>query len=153
MLFLEKHARKDGGQILHRDLKPGNILIDENDDVKLADFGEYRSVGINSLSETVKGTPLYFCPNKWLNKGYTIKSEVWSVGVIAYELIFGTYPFYHEDERYVRKFVLEMNFPLPDDFNDESIISMLVLMLHKDEKYRLSFEFLLTLPVLNQEKE
>ena len=49
--------------------------------------------------------------------------------------------------------MLEIDFPLPDGFNDDSIISMLVLMLHKEERYRSSFEFLLTLPVLNQEKQ
>jgi hypothetical protein len=68
--------------------------------------------------------------------------------VIAYELFFGCYPFYDDNEKNMKKQVIEVNFTLPQGFSDKDIISLLKLMLLKDEYNRVSFEVLLSLPFL-----
>ncbi len=75
-------------RVMHRDLKPANILIDENDDIKIGDMG--LSICLDtSLEEriTKAGTPAYMSPEVLAREPYTTKSDVYSLGVIMYEMI------------------------------------------------------------------
>jgi serine/threonine protein kinase len=72
--------------ILHRDLKPGNILFDENRRVRISDFGSSRFGGLE-LTERV-GTPLYMAPEV-KTSGYDEKVDVYSFGVVLYEIVVG----------------------------------------------------------------
>jgi serine/threonine protein kinase len=63
LALLECHHRKDGSKILHRDLKPGNVFFDQEDSVKLGDFGLSRMMGDESVfAYTHVGTPYYMSP-------------------------------------------------------------------------------------------
>ena len=79
--------------ILHRDLKPANLLLTNNyQTLKIADFGFAKVIERNTLATTLCGSPLYMAPEIFaLSEGqsYTDKTDLWSVGLILYQLIYG----------------------------------------------------------------
>ncbi|KAG5483430.1 hypothetical protein CUR178_07751 [Leishmania enriettii] len=82
-------------RIIHRDMKPQNILIGQNGAVKLADFGFARSMSYNTIVLTsIKGTPLYMAPELVQERAYDNRVDLWSLGCILYELYYGKPPFY-----------------------------------------------------------
>ncbi|MBI4750647.1 MAG: protein kinase [Acidobacteria bacterium] len=91
-------------QIIHRDIKPDNIFLNqtiEGEVVKVVDFGIAKMVGDESGGEMEKltqtggflGTPLYMAPERFLGQGYDGRSDVYSVGVMFYEMLNGKVPF------------------------------------------------------------
>nr|AGY49605.1 protein kinase D [Anopheles stephensi] len=86
--------------IVHCDLKPENVLLSSDNEfpqVKLCDFGFARIIGEKSFRRSVVGTPAYLAPEVLRNKGYNRSLDMWSVGVIIYVSLSGTFPF-NEDE-------------------------------------------------------
>ncbi|OWK63218.1 Serine/threonine-protein kinase 36 [Lonchura striata] len=82
-------------RILHRDMKPQNILLGKDSVVKLCDFGFARAMSIHTMVLTsIKGTPLYMSPELVEERPYDHTADLWSVGCILYELFVGTPPFY-----------------------------------------------------------
>ncbi|NXB82083.1 STK36 kinase, partial [Donacobius atricapilla] len=82
-------------RILHRDMKPQNILLCKDGVVKLCDFGFARAMSIHTMVLTsIKGTPLYMSPELVEERPYDHTADLWSVGCILYELFVGTPPFY-----------------------------------------------------------
>ncbi|XP_060117927.1 serine/threonine-protein kinase 36 isoform X3 [Heteronotia binoei] len=82
-------------RILHRDMKPQNILLGKGGVIKLCDFGFARAMSIHTMVLTsIKGTPLYMSPELVEEKPYDHTADLWSVGCILYELYVGTPPFY-----------------------------------------------------------
>ena len=78
-------------EIIHRDLKPENILICENDTAKLTDFG--WSVHTSKTRKTFCGTIDYICPEIISREAYTDKLDLWTIGILTYELAAGKAPF------------------------------------------------------------
>jgi len=86
------HAHKEG--IVHRDLKPENVLIDSEGTAKLMDFGIARSMASRLTSEgTVVGTVFYLAPEVGLGQAYDGRADLYSLGVMLYELTTGNLPF------------------------------------------------------------
>lgn len=83
-----------GQNIVHRDIKPENILIDnlENLDVKITDFGFATTFDDKSLDDII-GSPVYMPPEIIKGKKYDSKVDIWSAGVVAYDLLAGVEPF------------------------------------------------------------
>jgi mitogen-activated protein kinase kinase len=77
---------------MHRDLKPSNILVNSKGSIKLCDFGVSSELE-GSIAETFVGTGTYMAPERIQGSPYTVKSDVWSVGLSLMELAIGKFPF------------------------------------------------------------
>ncbi|KAI1343393.1 kinase-like protein [Xylariaceae sp. FL0016] len=79
--------------ILHRDLKPENVFLGENNSVKLGDFGLSKMIQSHDFASTYVGTPFYMSPEICAAERYTLKSDIWSLGCVIYELCAREPPF------------------------------------------------------------
>ena len=73
--------------IIHRDIKPDNIFISNNGDFKLGDFGAARIIEKTVTQMSVKGTYIYMAPEVYLNKPYDKRADIYSLGLIIYQLL------------------------------------------------------------------
>lgn len=79
--------------IMHRDLKPENILFN-NGKVKLGDFGFCKGLKPGEhMAKTMLGSPIYMAPEVLRGENYTTKADIWSLGVVLYEMLFGICPY------------------------------------------------------------
>lgn len=79
-------------KIMHRDVKPSNILVNTQGNVKLCDFGVSVQL-IDSIAKTFIGTNAYMAPERIKGEEYSIHSEVWSLGVSLFEMAAGSFPY------------------------------------------------------------
>ena len=79
--------------IVHRDLKPHNILINKDLTIKLCDFGFAKEFKDTLMSNTICGSPLYMAPEILNNHRYNLKSDIWSLGIIMYEMFMKDHPY------------------------------------------------------------
>jgi len=86
------HA-KSKGVIAHRDIKPGNIMIDKDGNVKLMDFGIAKFEGTQITQDTIMYTPTYASPEQIKGENVDIRSDLYSIGCTLYELLTGRPPF------------------------------------------------------------
>ncbi|PIL36273.1 transporter [Ganoderma sinense ZZ0214-1] len=99
-------------QILHRDLKPDNVFLDEGNSVKLGDFGLSKALPQASFAQTYVGTPYYMSPELMQEKAYDSKSDIWSLGCLVYELCALKPPF-HEAKTHAELSILIRNGRIP----------------------------------------
>jgi serine/threonine protein kinase len=84
------HAHRQG--VIHRDLRPANVLVGENDMAKVADFGTSRYLEIAAHGTTVIGSPPYMAPEQFHGKA-VFASDIYSLGVTMYQMLTGTLPY------------------------------------------------------------
>ncbi|KAF8625587.1 hypothetical protein AX15_005296 [Amanita polypyramis BW_CC] len=99
-------------QILHRDLKPDNVFLDDNNTVKLGDFGLSKALAQASFANTYVGTPYYMSPELMQEKAYDSKSDIWSLGCLIYELCALKPPF-HEAKTHAELSICIRNGRIP----------------------------------------
>eukprot|EP00842_Homolaphlyctis_polyrhiza_P006498 jgi/Hompol1/684/HPOL_000805-RA len=100
---------------VHRDLKLENILMTEDLDVKLIDFGFTRDYENTKLLDTYCGSSAYAAPEIVTGKKYSgVEADVWSLGVILFTLVCGYLPFDEENDIIVHKKIAELDYELPD---------------------------------------
>ncbi|XP_020647678.3 serine/threonine-protein kinase 36 isoform X1 [Pogona vitticeps] len=135
-------------RILHRDMKPQNILLGKGGIVKLCDFGFARAMSINTMVLTsIKGTPLYMSPELVEEKPYDHTADLWSVGCILYELYVGTPPFYTNSIFQLVSLIIKDPIKWPKDMSPH-FKSFLQGLLTKDPRQRLSWPELLYHPFI-----
>jgi serine/threonine-protein kinase len=89
--------------IIHRDIKPANIMVSMQGDVKLMDFGIARHERFGDLTETGTGlgTPSYMSPEQILGDKLDFRSDIFSVGIVLYQMLTGRKPFVEDESRTV----------------------------------------------------
>ena len=102
--------------VVHRDIKPGNIMVRPNGTIKLLDFGAAKELKEKEMSETVTGSRPYMAPEQIMGKSQR-RSDVWAIGVVMYVLYTGMYPFYHEVEKVLMDIILRIPPSPPSKFN------------------------------------
>jgi serine/threonine-protein kinase len=110
--------------VVHRDIKPSNILIGEDGRIKITDFGIARieSSRLTQVGE-IMGSPGYMSPEQFLGTEIDPRSDLYSVGVIAYELLAGKRPFTGNDAEVMRQ-VLNENPVNPSHYNPEISVQL-----------------------------
>lgn len=142
--------------MIHRDLKPENIFLHEGK-VKIGDFGFAR--GVQDTDEvmrmTLKCSPLYATPQLLMNEGYSSKCDVWSMGCILFEMIFGFPPFnafsIFSLVENIKAKVANGPYRLPSSINPLSpdVAQLIQSMLMFEEKKRYSWEQVFAHPAVN----
>ena len=128
--------------IIHRDIKPANVLLNKGT-LKICDFGFARFVDnlFDEKKMTAKGTPNYMAPEVFYGKPYNGKCDVWSIGVLFYELIYKFVPWYGSTVFKLFENIKENKLDLPDINNvDDDVKDLLRKMLTVDPEERLNLQ-------------
>ena len=107
--------------IVHRDIKLDNILIDLDNNIKICDFGVSKIINKGDIMLEQCGTPAYIAPEILLNKGYEgFGVDVWSAGVVLYAMLSGTVPFKGNDIKELHNLITTGNYPKIKDISKEA---------------------------------
>ena len=138
------------GIILHRDIKPSNIFIDQENNIKLGDFGLSRILNkdINFAVSRV-GTPYYMSPEQIENIKYNEKSDIWSLGCFLYELVTLHPPFEANTHlNLARKIKSGKIDPIPD-FYSNKLNEIINLLMNIDPEKRPNIRQIINMPEIN----
>ena len=140
-------------RIIHRDMKPQNVLIGSNGRIKLCDFGFARAMSSNTIVLTsIKGTPLYMSPELVKELPYDATVDLWSLGVILFELYVGQPPFYTNSIYSLINHIVKDPVKYPSDISRE-FKSFLQGLLQKEPRKRLTWPNLLDHPFVKETEQ
>ena len=134
------YAHKNG--VIHRDVKPGNVLITDDGLVKVTDFGIARAVNTEeSLTQTgaVMGTATYFSPEQAEGLGVDARSDIYSLGVVLFEMVTGRPPFLGDSPVAVASKHVRDNPPAPRELNPQippTFEAIILKSMAKDPSHR-----------------
>jgi len=126
-------------RIMHRDMKPQNILLCKDNRVKLCDFGFARAMSVETMVLTsIKGTPLYMSPELVEDRPYDHGADLWALGCILYEIFTGQPPFFTNNLYQLVDMIIKSQVKWPKNMSAE-FKSFLQGLLCKDCNKRLSW--------------
>jgi serine/threonine protein kinase len=134
--------------ILHRDLKPDNILIGLDGKIKIADFGLAKHFENPELLKTICGTPVYMCPRLIASHKPHLNSDLWSVGIIFYQLLFGKLPYTVSN---ISDLISKFNTIVIADI-DPTAKDLITRLLNTDPEVRICWDDFFNHPWFNTEK-
>ena len=143
-------------RVIHRDLKTLNIFLTENNHIKIGDFGVSKKLINNNIyAYTFVGTPYYLSPEICQNKPYDEKSDVWSLGVVLYELITLNKPFDSESQMGLFMKILKgkpapINNTIKHSYSQKLINLVLENLLDKDPLTRYSIQQTINSGIFNK---
>jgi serine/threonine-protein kinase len=108
------HAHRQG--VLHRDLRPGNVMVTEGSELKITDFGTSRFLEVSAHASTVIGSPPYMAPEQFQGRA-VFASDIYSIGVIMYEMMTGSLPYFSINPRQLEKMALSGRLVRPRERN------------------------------------
>jgi cGMP-dependent protein kinase len=126
--------------VVYRDLKPENVMLNERGYLKLVDFGLAKKLDPQTgRTFTAVGTILYMAPELIRGKGYGFEVDVWSLGIMFYELVCGQLPFGAEadDDHEVLGAILQEELSFPSRYNDAQGKKLLTRLLDKQPERRI----------------
>ena len=128
--------------IIHRDLKPENLLLNENGRIYLADYGWSNFKNDGDIRKTFCGTPEYIAPEMLKKEGHDHRIDIWSVGVLMFELLAGYSPFCAKTNQDLYQNIRKLKIHWPADMPPlaKNLISKILKL---DPKERLSLEEIL----------
>lgn len=130
--------------VLHRDIKPGNVMINRSGYVKLMDFGVARlenSARITRMNRVI-GTLEYMAPELLTGGKPSLQTDLYSVGVTLYEMVYGKLPFTAETDSEITEMIMKGNILFPSDKKEvklgrkNSISGVISKLMNKNQKYR-----------------
>lgn len=121
--------------IVYRDLKPENLLIGADGHLKITDFGFAKVV--TERTYTLCGTPEYIAPEVIKNEGHGKAADWWALGILIYEMLIGTPPFYDNNPILIYEKILEGDLFFPSEI-DPRAINLIKKLLIADPKRRLN---------------
>ena len=126
-------------KIIHRDIKPENLLLDENYRIKLSDFGWANYQEENQLRKTFCGTPEYLSPEMIRKTGHNYLVDIWTLGVLLFELLAGYAPFTgaNQSELFMNIKKLKINWPIDFPPLAKNLVTKILKL---NPKERLSIE-------------
>jgi serine/threonine protein kinase len=125
-------------RIMHRDIKPGNILVQPDGTLKLLDFGAAKILRDKEISTTMVGSRPFMAPEQIMGKSEVL-SDIWAIGVIMYMLYCEELPFYSHVEKLLIDQILEKEPTPPRQLNPElpeALEAIILKCLEKDVKKR-----------------
>eukprot|EP01060_Flectonema_neradi_P002496 TRINITY_DN1154_c4_g1_i1.p1 TRINITY_DN1154_c4_g1~~TRINITY_DN1154_c4_g1_i1.p1 ORF type:complete len:421 (+),score=63.32 TRINITY_DN1154_c4_g1_i1:65-1264(+) len=133
LTYLHNHG------IIYRDLKAENVLLDENGNAKLADFGISRQLDSDDRAQSIVGSAYYIAPEILTGVTYSHAVDWWSFGVLCYNLLTGEYPFYGRQLQDVFQSIVKKKFKFYTPVSNEAA-DLIQKLLTKDESKRITAE-------------
>lgn len=118
--ILEGLVYLHANDIVYRDLKPENVLLNEDGNILLADFGISKRLKNDSKTKSFVGTPEYVSPEVIKEQGHGKAVDIWSFGILLYEMAVGLPPFYSKNKNQMLKWIIKARpkFPRSVQIND-----------------------------------
>jgi hypothetical protein len=133
--------------VLHRDIKPKNVFLTGKNHVRLGDLGCAKLMK-QGMARTQIGTPYYMSPEIWANRPYDVKSDVWALGCLVYELAQLAPPFLANDMNALGAKVKTAPAPRVSKHYSEDLANVCALLLSKDPRARPDIKALLAMPAV-----